>query len=106
MEPGADLRAPGAAITVALCGHWEHEPPCPIATHHTSADRVGEDVRTRTLFATDADREGEVRTLIDHALAGGQLHTPDGAKTRWQVRGSHPGVISAAESDHADRLLG
>jgi hypothetical protein len=24
MEPDADMRAPGAAITVALCGHWDH----------------------------------------------------------------------------------
>src|SRR5215207_9908722 len=27
----ADERAPGAAVTVALCGHWEHEPPCSLA---------------------------------------------------------------------------
>ena len=25
LAPGADERAPGAAITVALCGHWDHE---------------------------------------------------------------------------------
>jgi len=25
-EPDADVRAPGAAVTVALCGHWDHEP--------------------------------------------------------------------------------
>jgi hypothetical protein len=29
MPAGGDLGAPGAAITVALCGHWEHAPPCP-----------------------------------------------------------------------------
>ncbi|MEX5721628.1 hypothetical protein [Geodermatophilus maliterrae] len=37
MEPGADDRAPGGVITVALCGSWEHEPPCPLAPHHTRA---------------------------------------------------------------------
>ena len=31
MEPDADVRAPGAAVTVVLCGHWDHEPPCPLA---------------------------------------------------------------------------
>lgn len=39
MSPGADLAAPGAAVTVALCGHWKHEPPCPLAAHHTSTTR-------------------------------------------------------------------
>jgi hypothetical protein len=28
LDPGEDTRAPGGAITVALCGHWDHEPPC------------------------------------------------------------------------------
>ena len=31
LDPGGDSRAPGGAITVALCGHWDHEPPCPLA---------------------------------------------------------------------------
>ena len=35
MAPGNDIAAPGAAITVELCGRWEHEPPCPLAPHHT-----------------------------------------------------------------------
>ncbi|KQC37143.1 MULTISPECIES: hypothetical protein [Frankia] len=32
LAPGGDERAPGAAITAALCGRWEHPPPCPQAT--------------------------------------------------------------------------
>jgi G6PDH family F420-dependent oxidoreductase len=37
LEPseGGDRQAPGAAVTVALCGHWEHEPPCRVP-HHTA----------------------------------------------------------------------
>jgi hypothetical protein len=35
-DAAADAAAPGAAITVALCGSWEHPPPCPLAAHHTS----------------------------------------------------------------------
>ena len=28
LNEGADDHKPGAAVTVALCGHWEHEGPC------------------------------------------------------------------------------
>jgi hypothetical protein len=43
LDPGGADDAPGAAITVELCGHWEHEPPCPVAAHHTAAAREGDD---------------------------------------------------------------
>ncbi|MGH3915237.1 MAG: hypothetical protein ACRDTC_17795 [Pseudonocardiaceae bacterium] len=104
MAPEADLRAPGAAITVALCGHWEHEPPCPVAPHHSRADRVGDDVRVRTLFATEPERERAVRDLIDRALSGGQLQGPVD-RTHWQLRSSRRSVVSAQERDHAQRLV-
>lgn len=70
MEPHADVRAPGAAVTVALCGHWEHEPPCPLAPHHVSADEGDGELRVRILFAVEPDKEGEVRRLIEQALSG------------------------------------
>ena len=50
MAADGDIRAPGAAITVALCGHWEHEPPCPLAEHLTTAERVGDELRLRIAF--------------------------------------------------------
>jgi hypothetical protein len=28
LADGADPRAVGGSITVALCGTWDHEPPC------------------------------------------------------------------------------
>jgi hypothetical protein len=87
MAPDADTRAPGAAITVALCGHWDHQPPCPLAPHHTEPDR--------------ADL---VRQRIDDALSGGELSGPDGGTTRWQLRDSRPGEVTPAEADHAERL--
>ncbi len=37
MGAAGDERAPGAAITIALCGRLDHEPPCPLAPHHTAA---------------------------------------------------------------------
>ena len=64
IDPEADIRAPGAAITVALCGHWEHEPPCPLAPHHTHADYPGPP---------------------RPALGDGELTGPGGAVTRWEL---------------------
>jgi hypothetical protein len=104
MAPDADTRAPGAAITVALCGHWDHEPPCPLAPHHTAADRVGAEVRLRILFATAPDQEDLVRRRIDAALSGGELSGPDGVTTRWRLRDSRTGELTPAEADHAERL--
>jgi hypothetical protein len=107
MTPEADTGAPGAAITVALCGHWEHEPPCPLAPHHTRADRVGgEQVRLRVLFVTEPRSEGTVRERIDTALAAGELSGPNGVTTRWRLRASGTGVVHPEEADHAERLAG
>jgi hypothetical protein len=105
MEPHADVQAPGAAVTVALCGHWDHEPPCPLAPHYVSAaadDDGG--LRVRILFAAEPDKEGEVRHLIEQALSG-QLEFPDGFTTPWQLRASWPSEISAEETGHAKLLI-
>jgi hypothetical protein len=105
MAPEADTRAPGGAITVALCGHWEHPPPCPLAAHHTAVERDGAGVRVRTVFAADAGTEGEVRARIDRALADGALTGPDGALTRWDLVSSAAGSIRPDETALADRLV-
>jgi hypothetical protein len=60
MDPDADLQAPGAAVTAALCGHWDHQPPCPLAPHHTHAHRADGEVRLRILFATAPHNETTV----------------------------------------------
>lgn len=104
MEPDADMRAPGAAVTVALCGHWDHEPPCPLAPHRVSADEDGGELRVRILFAAEPDTEGEVRHLIDRALSG-RLKFPEGFTTPWRLRASWPSEVSAEETDHAERLI-
>jgi hypothetical protein len=62
MVPDGDPRAPGAAITVALCGHWEHDPPCPLAPHHTAASFEDGEIRLRTLFVVEPAREEELRS--------------------------------------------
>jgi hypothetical protein len=104
MDPDADVQAPGAAITVALCGHWDHEPPCPLAPHHSQAGRVGGEVRLRILFAAEPDMETAVRQRIERALSDGQLCGPDGVSTQWQLRSSQRSAVSAEEADHAERL--
>ncbi|GLW34385.1 hypothetical protein [Actinoplanes regularis] len=95
LEPGADPRAPGGAITVALCGSWEHEPPCPLAAHHTAAEPDGSLLRLRILFATAPDRVDEVRGRIDAALCAGP----------WQLIESGCARIAPEERPHARRLL-
>jgi hypothetical protein len=104
MGEGDDEAAPGAAITVALCGHWDHEPPCPLAPHHTEAERLGDEVHLRTLFAVEPEREGEVRERIRAALEAGELTDPDGRTWRWRLRSSEPASVLHTEADAASRL--
>jgi hypothetical protein len=99
-----DIRAPGAAITAALCGHWEHDPPCELAPHHTAAERSGDEVRLRVLFAAEPEAEAVVRRRIDAALSGALLDGPDGLATRWEFRGARPATVRHDERDHARRL--
>jgi hypothetical protein len=105
MELGGDLAAPGGAVTLALCGAFAHPPPCPLAPHHTRSDRCGEDVAVRVLFVAEPAVAAAVRGRIDEALAGGICTAPDGARTRWTLRSSGPGIVTAEEGAHAGRLL-
>ena len=104
MDTAADLRAPGGAITIALCGAWEHEPPCPLAAHHTTAVRRGDEVRVRILFASEPGSEKEVRRRIDDALGSGHLRGPNGVVTSWQLMRSAASTVTSHEAAHAGRL--
>ncbi|MFY9932724.1 MAG: hypothetical protein WAK82_32455 [Streptosporangiaceae bacterium] len=99
------MRAPGGAITVALCGHWDHKRPCPLAPHSTDAQRSGDQVRLRVLFAAEPAAETEVRSRIEAALSQGSLKGPDGITTRWQLRSAQPGLVLSDEVSHAERLI-
>jgi len=105
MATDGDSRAPGAAITVALCGHWDHEPPCPLSPHNTQADRIGSTVHLRTVFAAEPRSEDAIRQRIDDALTGGKLQGPAGVTTHWELRASQPSAVSTAEKDLAARLI-
>ena len=104
-EPALDHRAPGGAVTLALCGSLEHEPPCPLAAHHTTVDVEGPMLRVRVLFAADPAEEPRVRELVDRALTGGEWTYPDGVVSRWTLVSSRPDDIRDSERDHADRLI-
>jgi hypothetical protein len=104
MDPSADDRAPGAAITLALCGSLAHEPPCPLAAHFTGAVRSGDEVRLRILFATPPEDESRVRGLIREALAAGGGPNDHGETVTWQLRSDSPSPVRPDERDHAERL--
>jgi hypothetical protein len=95
LAAGGDPGAPGAAITAALCGHGEHEPPCPLAPHHTAAAPEDGRLRLRVLFATEQDRVEDVRARIDAALAAGDWRLIESGCTR----------LDPAERPHGRRLL-
>jgi hypothetical protein len=105
MEANADLRAPGGAVTAALCGHWDHKPPCPLAPHDSQVEHAGSGVRVRVLFVAEQDVEASVRQRIESALSGGQLEGPDGEVTRWQLRFSQRSNVRPDEMDQAERLI-
>ena len=105
LQPGGSPNALGGAITMALCGHCNHPPPCPLAPHYVANFADGEIVMLRILFATEPINEQRVRSLIDAALATGQLTGPDGGVTAWQLRSAAPGNVRPEEQDHAADLI-
>lgn len=87
LASGSDDRAPGGAVTVALCGHWNHEGPCRWP-HHSTITPDGEGLH-RLVVEFDASQE-EVETVkakIDAALTNGQLTGPDGHHSVWNIEG-------------------
>ncbi len=78
-----DPAAIGGAVTVALCGHWEHPPPCRWP-HRTDVVHGERTLIARVRFSCADHDEQEVRHRIDSALASGELSGPDGTQTRWR----------------------
>ena len=98
LEDGGDERAPGGAITLALCGRWSHEPPCPLAPHHTRVHRVGRELNLRLLFAAEpAD--------VARVLSRGWGDSPEGSRTTWELLESEPSSVRDEEEAHAQRLV-
>jgi hypothetical protein len=69
LELGDDVhtRAPGGAVTVALCGHWDHEGPCRWP-HHSSIESQSSPARLRTVLAVDEPSYDEVVHRVESGL--------------------------------------
>ena len=103
LDPGSDAGAIGAAITVELCGHWEHEGPC--AHPHQSKAEAGADgsVRIRTVFVAAPDEEAAVRARLRAALVRGDLEGPAGTST-WRVVTDAPTELTPDELELGARI--
>ncbi len=104
LAAGTDVRALGGAVTLLLCGSWEHAPPCPLAPHHTDVAVDDGVADVRVVFVVEPEREQEVRGLIEAALSRGELVTPDGTTARWTLAGAAPDELTDGERDLSDRL--
>jgi hypothetical protein len=94
LEQGTDFRAPGGAVTVALCGHWEHEGSCRWP-HHTSISDTDSVRVVRTVFVSSPSDVLEVRQRIHEALAFG---------VGWTLLQGGPAPLNDDERHLARRL--
>lgn len=94
LEPGVDPGAVGAAVTVELCGHWEHDGPCRWP-HNNAIEPNGDVANFRTVFIATAGEEPEVRGRIERSLRG---------SAEWLVVGTSSRDVSDDERPLADRL--
>jgi len=95
LRDGLDPAAVGAAVTVELCGHWEHEGPCRWP-HHSAIETERDPVRFRTLFVAD-EREAElVRDRIETTLRG---------DLGWRLVSLRSRPVAEPERALAERLL-
>lgn len=84
LDAGGDTRAPGGAVTVALCGVWEHDGDCRWP-HRTDVVTRGGALIVDVRVTCAASDEGDVRALVLGALAAGVLVGPDGRRTTWEL---------------------
>jgi len=94
LEPGTDPAAVGAAVTTALCGHWEHDGPCRWP-HNNATEPSDDGASFRTLFVAPATEENAVRQKIEHSLRAGH---------RWTVLGTRARPVAPSEEPLARRL--
>ena len=103
LEADGDPAAPGGAVTIALCGSWDHDGPCRWP-HHTSAAWDEERGRVRVVFAVEAEDEMRVRGLIEWAIKGGECTGPGGKVSRWETLSCSAGVLAGDEVELAARI--
>ena len=80
LRPDTDPAAVGSAVTVELCGHWDHEGPCRWP-HNNAIEEPGPVAAFRTVFVAPGADVDEVHARIDRALR---------SSTEWTVLESAP----------------
>jgi len=90
VSPDVDPASVGAEVTVALCGHWQHDGPCRWP-HNNSLNAN----YFRTIFICTPDDEPEVRRRIVAALSGDD---------RWRLESEGRRDVAEDEQDLAARL--
>ncbi len=105
LQHGADPRGPGAAVTVGLCGHWEHDGPCRWPHLATVSGRTGDDLTLRVLFVAEPEDEPEVRSRIVEASRRGRV---EGAPqpSAWTVLRERGDALRPDEAADGARLAG
>ena len=78
LEEGSNVDAIGAAVTVELCGHWDHEPPCRWPHNNEAFAREDGRIGFRTVFVAEPGQVREVRSRIDRGLRRGKLASAHG----------------------------
>lgn len=103
LEDGADPAAPGGAITLELCGSWDHPGPCrwPHETSGVWDERRG---KIRVVFLACEEEENYVRQLISKAIAKGLCVGPDRKTNRWTTTNQHSDAPSEADDAWAAKL--
>lgn len=91
---GTDPGAPGGAVTVALCGSWDHEPPCRWPNYN-ALDFDEDSALFRTVFVAPPEDLDEVRTRIDSALR---------SDPRWRALHVGTGQLTEKERALGERL--
>ena len=80
-----DTRAIGAAVTVALCGHWDHPGPCRWP-HLTTVGASGPGLAVTVAYSCPDEERAEVESLITGAIRAGVLAGPEGITTWTPIR--------------------
>ena len=88
LASGSDDRAPGGAVTVALCGHWDHDGTCRWPHLSTIAPDGHGLHRLLVEFEAPEIEVDTVKDKIEAALEIGQLTGPDGRVSVWTIEAS------------------
>ena len=95
LAPGTDPRAPGGAVTIGLCGGWDHEGPCRWP-HNSRVDTSVNPAVLHVVVATDDEDMGEILTRVETGLDRDE---------RWSLLRCAIRCLRADEQDLGERLV-